>query len=409
MNEENMILSKSETAALEIMEDAREITSDQLQTLKQDEECLQACCDIANAVMGMQEEQDMLAIDTRQALADFHRKHSGHSDEKESLNESLNERKHLVTNVKRKRFRMMWAGAVGIAAIIVVALVMRSLFVTPEPQSVGIQVFQADHTAQQVTLQVSGEKEVKPLKEAVQTFPASTAQLSSHEMDYTIQSESKRIGKRTVQVHKLSIPRGETFKVVLSDGTEVLLNSDSRLSYPTVFRGKERVVSLEGEAYFNVNKDSEHPFIVKCGNVRVRVLGTKFNMRGYSADDVCVTLIEGKVAVSDTCSLQSVEMKPGQSAQLTADGTFAVEEVDVDSFMYWKEGFFYFDDVTLVNMMKEIGRWYNIDIEFRNSKIMNLRMHFVADRRQDISSLIELLNRMERIHAYLESEKLIIE
>ena len=90
-------------------------------------------------------------------------------------------------------------------------------------------------------------------------------------------------------------------------------------------------------------------------------------------------------------------------------GTFAVKEVDIESFLYWKEGFFYFDDVALVDMMKEIGRWYNIDIEFRNSKIMDLRMHFFANRHQDIFHLIELLNRMERIHAYFEAGKLIIE
>ena len=91
-------------------------------------------------------------------------------------------------------------------------------------------------------------------------------------------------------------------------------------------------------------------------------------MCSYTPDNVRVTLIEGKVAVSDTCSLQTVEMKPGQSAQLVSDGTFAVDEVDTETFLYWKEGFFYFDDVALVDMMKEIGKWYNIDIEFNSDE-----------------------------------------
>ena len=263
----------------------------------------------------------------------------------------------------------------------------------------------------QVTLQVNDEKEIKPLKEVVESLSSSsTAQLSSKEIDYSralLQTETKEVGKQKVQIHRLSIPRGETFKVVLSDGTEVFLNSDSRLAYPTVFKGKERVVSLEGEAYFKVTKDAKHPFIVKSGNLQVRVLGTEFNVRSYSPIDVRVTLITGKVAVSDTCGIHSVEMMPGQSAQLSSDGTFAVNEVDIESFLYWKEGFFYFDDVALVDMMKEIGRWYNIDIEFRNSKIMDLRMHFFANRHQDIFHLIELLNRMERIHAHFETGKLI--
>ena len=195
----------------------------------------------------------------------------------------------------------------------------------------------------------------------------------------------------------------------LPDGTVVYLNSGSSLSYPMPYDSKERKVCLSGEAYFKVTKDAEHPFIVKTGNIQVRVLGTEFNVRSYSPTDVRVTLITGKVAVSDTCGVHSVEMVPGQSAQLSSDGTFAVNEVDIESFLYWKEGFFYFDDVALVDMMKEIGRWYNIDIEFRNSKIMDLRMHFFANRHQDIYHLIELLNRMERVHAYFETGKLIIE
>ena len=384
MDENNTYINKSEKEALEIMENVSDITSDQLQALRENEECFQTCSDIAEAVIGMQMEKNALSINTQQALADFHRKH---------------------LDRRNKKLYILWTSVAGVAATIIIILVLRMMSFSPESDIESIKVFQADHAPQQVTLQVAGEEKVEPLKKAVQSLPSSTVKLSPQKIAYnTIQTENKKI-----QIHRLSIPRGETFKVVLSDGTEVLLNSDSRLSYPTVFKGKERVVSLEGEAYFNVTKNTEHPFIVKSGNVQVRVLGTEFNMCSYTPDNVRVTLIEGKVAVSDTCSLQTVEMKPGQSAQLVSDGTFAVDEVDTETFLYWKEGFFYFDDVALVDMMKEIGKWYNIDIEFRNSEIMNLRMHFLANRQQKVSDLIELLNRMERIHVYLEGESLIIE
>lgn len=382
MDENNTYINKSEKEALEIMENVSDITSDQLQALRENEECFQTCSDIAEAVIGMQMEKNALSINTQQALADFHRKH---------------------LDRRNKKLYILWTSVAGVAATIIIILVLRMMSFSPESDIESIKVFQADHAPQQVTLQVAGEEKVEPLKKAVQSLPSSTVKLSPQKIAYnTIQTENKKIRNKKVQIHRLSIPRGETFKVVLSDGTEVLLNSDSRLSYPTVFKGKERVVSLEGEAYFN-------PFIVKSGNVQVRVLGTEFNMCSYTPDNVRVTLIEGKVAVSDTCSLQTVEMKPGQSAQLVSDGTFAVDEVDTETFLYWKEGFFYFDDVALVDMMKEIGKWYNIDIEFRNSEIMNLRMHFLANRQQKVSDLIELLNRMERIHVYLEGESLIIE
>ena len=377
MDEKNININKSEEEALKIMENVSHITSDQLHGLEKDEECFQACVDIAEVVMEMRQKQNTLAINVQKELVDFHNKR--------------------LNNNKKKNTRILWTAIAGVAATVIVILILRTMMISPEPKLESIKIFEANHAIAQATLQIDDEKEIRPLKD--------------QKIDYhrTIQTENKEVGKQKVQIHRLSIPRGETFKVVLSEGTEVFLNSDSRLVYPTVFKGKERIVSLEGEAYFKVSKDVEHPFIVKTGNVQVRVLGTEFNVRGYSPADVRITLITGKVAVSDTCGTHNVEMEPGQSAQLSTDGTFALSEVIIESFLYWKEGFFYFDDIPLADMMKEIGRWYNIDIEFRNSKIMDLRMHFFANRHQDIFNLIELLNRMERVHAYFETGKLIIE
>ena len=377
MDEKNININKSEEEALKIMENVSHITSDQLHGLEKDEECFQACVDIAEVVIEMRQKQNTLAINVQKELVDFHNKR--------------------LNNNKKKNTRILWTAIAGVAATVIVILILRTMMISPEPKLESIKIFEANHAIAQVTLQIDDEKEIRPLKD--------------QKIDYhrTIQTENKEVGKQKVQIHRLSIPRGETFKVVLSEGTEVFLNSDSRLVYPTVFKGKERIVSLEGEAYFKVSKDVEHPFIVKTGNVQVRVLGTEFNVRGYSPADVRITLITGKVAVSDTCGTHNVEMEPGQSAQLSTDGTFALSEVNIESFLYWKEGFFYFDDIPLADMMKEIGRWYNIDIEFRNSKIMDLRMHFFANRHQDIFNLIELLNRMERVHAYFETGKLIIE
>ena len=377
MDEKNININKSEEEALKIMENVSHITSDQLHGLEKDEECFQACVDIAEVVMEMRQKQNTLAINVQKELVDFHNKR--------------------LNNNKKKNTRILWTAIAGVAATVIVILILRTMMISPEPKLESIKIFEANHAIAQATLQIDDEKEIRPLKD--------------QKIDYhrTIQTENKEVGKQKVQIHRLSIPRGETFKVVLSEGTEVFLNSDSRLVYPTVFKGKDRIVSLEGEAYFKVSKDVEHPFIVKTGNVQVRVLGTEFNVRGYSPADVRITLITGKVAVSDTCGTHNVEMEPGQSAQLSTDGTFAVSEVNIESFLYWKEGFFYFDDIPLADMMKEIGRWYNIDIEFRNSKIMDLRMHLFANRHQDIFNLIELLNRMERVHAYFETGKLIIE
>ena len=216
MDENNTYINKSEKEALEIMENVSDITSDQLQALRENEECFQTCSDIAEA--------------------DFHRKH---------------------LDRRNKKLYILWTSVAGVSATIIIILVLRMMSFSPESDIESIKVFQADHAPQQVTLQVAGEEKVEPLKKAVQSLPSSTVKLSPQKIAYnTIQTENKKIRNKKVQIHRLSIPRGETFKVVLSDGTEVLLNSDSRLSYPTVFKGKERVVSLEGEAYFNVTKNT---------------------------------------------------------------------------------------------------------------------------------------------------------
>lgn len=386
MDEKDINISKSEEESLRIMENPSCITTEQLQSLKEDDACLQTCADLAVLAVEMQRKQNILAIDPRKELEKFRQKHSDN---------------------ERKRLRILWVSVAGVAATVIVILALRIVTFTSVPES--IVVFQADHTAQQVTLQVDGDKNVKPLKEIAKTLSSSTVQMSPQKMDYhSALTSSGAAGSNKIEIHKLSIPRGETFKVVLSDGTEVLLNSDSRLTYPSVFEGSQRVVSLEGEAYFNVTKDTDHPFIVKSGNMQVRVLGTEFNVSSYSPTDARVTLIEGKVAVSDTNGKHSVEIKPGQCVQLTSDGRFDVSEVDTESILYWREGLFYFDDVRLVDMMKEIGRWYNIDIEFQNPKIMDLRMRFFAKRNEDILQLLESLNRMESIHATMEEDKLII-
>lgn len=414
MDEETLYINKSEEAALEAMEKASSMYPKQVEASdggehcaeapekeecakavsekeldNDEEETMQACSELAELAIALRMEKGMPALDVEKELTAFRRKH------------------------RQERRKTQWAWGVsllGTAAIIALLFMLHIPADSFQSTREGLLVFQADPSVQQVTLQVSDREEPKPLTDMAKQMPRTGgAQVFPNELNYTTEKIDEAIAQNRVRMHRLHIPRGETFKVVLSDGTEVLLNADSRLAYPAVFKGKERVVSLEGEAYFKVAKDAEHPFIVRSGVLRTRVLGTEFNVRNYDSKNACVTLIQGKVEVSDTCGVQTVAMLPGQSAHFRTDGTFAVHEVDLDPYIYWKEGYFYFDSITLVDMMKEIGRWYNVDVEFRNREAMELRVHFFSDRRQDILHTIELLNRMEKVHALYEEGKVIIE
>ena len=140
MDEKNINISKSEEELLEIMENRSHITAGQLHNLEEDEECLQACSDLAEIVIEMQKKQNMLAIDVRNEMADFHNKHS--------------------KNNRRKNTRILWASVTGVAAAVAIILVLRAMMISSQPEI--IQVFQANHVAQEVTLQVNDEKEIKP-------------------------------------------------------------------------------------------------------------------------------------------------------------------------------------------------------------------------------------------------------
>lgn len=162
-------------------------------------------------------------------------------------------------------------------------------------------------------------------------------------------------------------PRGsKALQVTLSDGTKIWLNSETTLRYPVNFTGNDRKVEITGEAYFEVAKMIHKPFKVFAGNMNVEVLGTHFNINAYADEDfISTTLLEGKVKVSDR--LHSVEIAPGQQANYAAGGSghFNIEQdVDIERVIAWKSGIFQFDGVELPVIMRQIGRWYDMDIMY---------------------------------------------
>ena len=374
--------------ALDIMESPSELNEKETSGALEDDECLQTCRDIMDMNVALQQQQTPGSIDVEAELVRFKAKHT-----------------------KRKPFAgLKLAISLVSAAAILTGLVFiisntLDIFPTPDP----ITVFTADNTPQEITLQAEdGEKMI--LGES-QKDPKVAAKTKEY-LDY---SRTKKTvanvpnAQNTIQTHTLTIPRGQNFRVILCDGTEVWLNANTRLIYPTAFVEKERTVYLEGEAYFKVTPNKQQPFIVKTPSIQTRVLGTEFNIRSYNPEDSHVVLINGKVEVSNTQGGAYTAITPGEDAHLQADGNFILTEVDLDSYIYWKDGYFYFDDVTLREIMQNLGRWYNVSIEFRNKEAMNYKMHFVADRRLGLEHTIQLLNRMKKVTVTLNGNTLTID
>lgn len=176
------------------------------------------------------------------------------------------------------------------------------------------------------------------------------------QLQYDTESNTTAVGYNI-----LTVPRGGQFHVVLPDGSKVWLNAASSLRYPTAFTGNERLVELQGQGYFEVAKNAQQPFIVKVDEMTVKVLGTSFDVMAYKDEKaINTTLIEGAVKVNDQI------LKPGQQASLdNANGCMYVyNNTDIQQVIAWKTGFFEFDNAKLADIMRQVSRWYDIDITY---------------------------------------------
>lgn len=183
------------------------------------------------------------------------------------------------------------------------------------------------------------------------------------------QRGTTEIGASAVLYNTLSNPRGSRIiNLALSDGTQVWLNAESSLKYPAVFAGSDRRVEITGEAYFEVTKTPHAPFIVKKGNAEVQVLGTHFNVNAYDNEaDLKVTLLEGKVQVKQ--GEKTVLLAPGEQAVLDhVTGSLSKGvNIDVEQVMAWKNGLFSFAGADLPTVMRQLGRWYDVDVRYEGT------------------------------------------
>lgn len=203
----------------------------------------------------------------------------------------------------------------------------------------------------------------------------------------------------------VSTPAATTTLVTLSDGTRVMLNANSTLEYPASFDDAEvREVRLKGEAHFEVTKNPHRPFVVKAGEMQTQVLGTVFDVKAYRKDAPKVTLMQGKVKVSNADT--EVEMRPGQTATLQAD-KIVVSKAS-SSVSDWLEGDFDMDQVTLAEAMSDIGAWYNKTVVFQSQANMDKLIHFRFSRRASLQEIITALNEMGVAKVRIEKGKIMV-
>ena len=209
-----------------------------------------------------------------------------------------------------------------------------------------------------------------------------------------------------ISMNTLSLPKGsKPIRLVLSDGSLVWLNAASSITYPTAFVGKERKVSMMGEAYFEVSENKAMPFFVEHDQLLIKVLGTHFNVNTYENEaSNKVTLLSGLVDVGN--GKISKRLVPGQQASVSKTVFSVDENIDTDEVLAWKNGQFYFGGSDIRSIMKQIERYYDVEVEFRDE----VPYRFVAKISRDVnvSAFLEKLELTNLIHFKIEGKKIIV-
>lgn len=199
-----------------------------------------------------------------------------------------------------------------------------------------------------------------------------------------------------VMYNTVVTPHGGQYQLTLADGSRVWLNAASSIRFPTAFTGRERIVEITGEAYFEIAQQADMPFQVKVHDMQVNVLGTSFNIMAYQDEQaVKTTLVDGAVQLKHGNS--SSVLKPGLQASLSAkDDHFVIAPADMDQALAWKEGKFRFRNTNIRTIMRQLSRWYDIEVSYQGD-VSDIDLTGVISRREEAGKLLKALEATQRV------------
>ncbi len=306
--------------------------------------------------------------------------------------------KQIEEKQKSGNHRRIFIGLAKYAAVaflffsIGVLLFYRPLNVNPTFESFNSEERIPDNQAQ--LIRSNGENVTLAEKRSVITYQKSG--------ELVINNDTIKPGnpdtKKNQALNQLIIPYGKTSEILLPDGTKVFLNAGSRLAYPDLFTGSAREVLLTGEAYFEVKHDLKHPFIVQVNGLRIKDLGTAFNVSAYPVDGQIETVLtEGKLSIKpDNSGLfsQATELVPGQMASFDRQtNQIKVKSVDVDDYISWTQGMLKFESVDLSRIVKKLERFYNIRFQFNDPILGSLKISGKLELKEDKNEVVERIAR----------------
>lgn len=318
--------------------------------------------------------------------------------------------RNTQTTHKQKRYRRIVRICCSAAAVVVMLIGLRMILKqqTDEQRNTIItHAIIAPGKSKAFITMGNGERiELGSTKQELQEADGTRLSFDSTLIAYQGLSGSKQPVYNTID-----IPIGGEYQLLLADGSKVWMNADSKLRFPVSFCGAQREVFLEGEAYFEVKEDKQHPFIVHTSRGAVEVLGTHFNIRDYSDEaKVVTTLVNGRVAYrSSKQKSERIVLQPGYQVEDREGSPLVPHSVNVEMYVGWKDGKYIFENRTLEEIMQILSKWYDIVVFYRGERVKNL--HFTGDleRYKNINDFLEFLEVGGDVRFTIKGKTLIIE
>lgn len=220
--------------------------------------------------------------------------------------------------------------------------------------------------------------------------------------------KDKAQGEKQMHYNTVETPKGRQFQLVLEDGTKVWLNAASSIRFPVAFIGKQRMVEITGEAYLEVAKDKQKPFQVMSNGSIVEVLGTHFNINAYADEEtINTTLLEGSVKIVKGTTQRTI--KPGEQARVNNDGSVqTMTNVNIDEVVAWKNNAFLFDNTGVKKLMRQLARWYNVDVEFKGATDESLTFNGTIPRSATLATVLKMLESTGDVKFSIDGKRIII-
>lgn len=310
---------------------------------------------------------------------------------------------YRIVAVKRRRI-IFYSGAACVVLFITLSLFIHyGIFQSFPEQSI---IFVQESLPKGITLTLPDGEVVGLEKQGAGDIFRSEEILSKQIKENDLKSSESAATSKELKYNIIDVPVAAEYRLILSDGTKVCLNSSSRLKYPVGFAADERRIFLEGEAYFEVMKDKKRPFRVEVEGTVVEALGTAFNINAYmGTTNIQTTLVQGKVEVGN--SQGKVILEPGQQA-ICSEGRITVQEVNCRDFIAWKDGLFVFSRMKLSDIMVQMERWYDLETVFVNPEIRDYTFTGMIDRNLSPEEIFRIIEKTVTVHFKRQNKTVII-